>query len=232
MKTLVIIPAYNEEGSIQKVVESLADGFPQYDYIVINDGSRDATGSICRENGYPMLDLPVNIGLAGVMQAGFQYAYEKGYECALQFDGDGQHQPEYIERMCRQMAEYGADIVIGSRFVGQEKPRSFRMAGSRIIQAVIRITTGKNIQDPTSGMRLFNRDMMKKFAYTMNYGPEPDTISYLIRCGYRVEEAPVEMKERETGESYLSFKRSMQYMLHMCMSIVFIQGFRKKEERK
>ena len=106
------------------------------------------------------------------------------------------------------------------------------MAGSRIIQAVIRITTGKNIQDPTSGMRLFNRDMMKKFAYTMNYVPEPDTISYLIRCGYRVEEAPVEMKERETGESYLSFKRSMQYMLHMCMSIVFIQGFRKKEERK
>ena len=103
------------------------------------------------------------------------------------------------------------------------------MIGSRLIQSIIRMTTGKNIEDPTSGMRLFNRGMMKKFAYAMNYGPEPDTISYLIRCGYRVEETQVEMRERETGESYLNVRRSIQYMLHMCMSIIFIQAFRKKE---
>ncbi|MDE7311289.1 MAG: glycosyltransferase family 2 protein [Eubacterium sp.] len=229
LKILIIIPAYNEEGSIQKVVESLVDGYPQYDYIVVNDGSQDATASICRKNGYQMLDLPINIGLAGVMQAGFRYAYGNGYDYALQFDGDGQHQPQYIEQMCRQMEEHGADIIIGSRFIEQEKPKNLRMVGSRIIQGIIHITTGKDIKDPTSGMRLFNRSMMKKFAYTMNYGPEPDTISFLIRCGGRVEETQVQMLERETGESYLNVKRSIQYMLHMCMSIIFIQAFRKKE---
>lgn len=229
MKVLIIIPAYNEAGSIQKVVDGLSRGYPQYDYLVVNDGSRDETAAICRKNGYHLLDLPVNIGLTGVMQAGFRYAYDKGYDCALQFDGDGQHQPQYIEGMCRRMEECRADIVIGSRFVEQEKPKSLRMAGSRLIQSIIRITTGKDIKDPTSGMRLFNRNMMKKFAYTMNFGPEPDTISYLICCGGKVEETQVEMRNRETGESYLNVKRSIQYMLHMCMSIVFIQIFRKKE---
>lgn len=229
LKILIIIPAYNEEGSIQEVVESLAGKYPQYDYIVVNDGSVDATASICRRNGFDMLDLPINIGLAGVMQAGFRYAYGNGYDYAIQFDGDGQHQPQYIDSMCRQMREHGVDIVIGSRFVNKEKPKTMRMMGSRLIQVFIRVTTGKNIKDPTSGMRLFNRRMIKKFAYAMNYGPEPDTISYLLRCGCKVEEMQVEMRDREMGESYLNLKRSLQYMLHMCMSIVFIQAFRKKE---
>ena len=104
------------------------------------------------------------------------------------------------------------------------------MIGSNLIQKIIYWTTRKNITDPTSGMRLFNRKMIQRFAYTMNYGPEPDTISYLIRCGAKVEEVPVVMKEREAGESYLNLKRSIQYMLHMCMSIIFIQTFRKKEK--
>ena len=229
LKVLIIIPAYNEAGSIQNVVENLIRGYPWYDYLVVNDGSWDGTASICRKERYHMLDLPVNIGLSGAMQAGFRYACDNGYDCALQFDGDGQHQPQYIGQMCRRMEEHGADIVIGSRFVEQEKPRNIRMIGSRLIQSIIRMTTGKNIEDPTSGMRLFNRGMMKKFAYAMNYGPEPDTISYLIRCGYRVEETQVEMRERETGESYLNVRRSIQYMLHICMSIIFIQALRKKE---
>lgn len=232
LKILVMIPAYNEEASIKKVVCSLVSSYPQYDYIVINDGSNDATASICRHNDYHLLDLPINIGLSGAMQAGFRYAYRNGYDYALQFDGDGQHQPQYIEQMCTKMKEYGADIVIGSRFVKQDKPKNMRMIGSRVIQGMIHITTGKNIKDPTSGMRLFNRNMIKKFAYTMNYGPEPDTISYLMRCGGRILETQVEMNEREAGESYLSLKRSLQYMLHMCMSIVFIQAFRKKEGLK
>ncbi|MCI9124649.1 MAG: glycosyltransferase family 2 protein [Eubacterium sp.] len=229
LKVLIIIPAYNEAGSIQKVVEGLSRVCPGYNYLVVNDGSRDETAAVCRKNGYHLLDLPVNVGLAGVMQAGFRYAYDNGYDCALQFDGDGQHQPQYIEGMCRRMEECGADIVIGSRFAQKKKPNSLRMAGSRLIQDMIRITTGKTIKDPTSGMRLFNRAMMERFAYTMNYGPEPDTISYLLRCGSRVEEVQVEMRERETGESYLNAGRAVRYMLQMCLSIVVIQAFRRRE---
>ncbi len=229
MKVLIIIPAYNEQENIKNVVNNLINNFSEFDYIVVNDGSKDDTGLICKKNNYNLLDLPINLGLAGGIQAGFKYAYEKEYDYAIQFDGDGQHQPQYIEKMIKQMKESNADIIIGSRFVTSKKARSLRMLGSNLISFIIRITTGKKIMDPTSGMRLFNRNMIRKFAYTMNYGPEPDTISYLIRCGAKVEEVQVEMKDREAGESYLNFKRSIQYMLHMCMSIIFIQCFRRKE---
>lgn len=123
-----------------------------------------------------------------------------------------------------------ADIVIGSRFVTEKKPKSLRMLGSNLISFCIRLTTGTRITDPTSGMRLFNRKMMNAFAYNMNYGPEPDTISYLIRSGAKVKEVQVEMLERVAGESYLNLKRSMMYMLRMCVSILIIQRFRKKQK--
>lgn len=229
MRVLIIIPAYNEEENIERVVNNLIKNYSQYDYIVINDGSKDATGSICKKNRYNLLDLPINLGLAGGIQAGFKYAYENGYDYVIQFDGDGQHQPQYISYMLNKMEKQQVDIVIGSRFVEKKKPKSLRMLGSNLISAIIKTTTGKRINDPTSGMRLFNKKMITKFAYTMNYGPEPDTISYLIRCGAKIEEVQVEMKEREAGESYLNWKRSIQYMVHMCMSIIFIQVFRKKE---
>lgn len=230
MKLLIIIPAYNEAENIEKVVNNLIQNYPQYDYIVVNDGSKDETMHICRRQGYNLLDLPINLGLAGGVQAGFKYAFENGYEMVLQFDGDGQHQPQYIAQMIQEMKDTQSDIVIGSRFVEEKKPKSLRMLGSNLISFIIRITTGKKIADPTSGMRLFNCKMIKRFAHTMNYGPEPDTISYLIRCGAKVKEVQVEMKDREAGESYLNLKRSIQYMMHMCMSIIFIQAFRKKEK--
>lgn len=228
MKILIIIPAYNEAENIEKVVNNLTENYPQYDYLVVNDGSKDATGEICRRNHYHLLDLPVNLGLAAGVQAGLKYAYECGYDYALQFDGDGQHQPQYIEKMLEEIEKGQVDIVIGSRFVEEKKPKTMRMAGSRLISAIIRLTTGKKISDPTSGMRLLNRNMIQRFAYEMNYGPEPDTVSYLIRCGAKVKEVQVEMKEREAGESYLNLRRSIEYMFRMCMSIIFIQRFRKK----
>lgn len=229
MKILVIIPAYNEAENIEKVVNNLIENYPQYDYLVINDGSKDATAAICRRCHFNLLDLSINLGLAGGVQAGYEYAYENGYDYALQFDGDGQHQPQYIEMMIAEMERTNADIVIGSRFVEKKKPRTLRMMGSHLISGIIMLTTRKHILDPTSGMRLFNRNMIKRFAYTMNHGPEPDTISYLLRCGAKVGEVQVEMKDREAGESYLNLKRSIQYMFHMCMSIIFVQRFRKKE---
>ena len=131
-KVLLVIPAFNEEKNIERVVEDLVRGFPYLDYVVVNDGSRDSTAKICRDKGYNLLDLPVNLGLAGCFQAGMKYAYRKGDRYAIQFDGDGQHRPEYIEAM-RQKMEEGYDIVIGSRFVTEKKGWSARMIGSRVI---------------------------------------------------------------------------------------------------
>lgn len=228
MKILIIIPAYNEEGNIERVVNNLILNYPQYDYVVVNDGSKDNTAYICRKNGFKLIDLPINLGLAGGFQTGIKYAYKNGYDAALQFDGDGQHRPEYIHEMIEEMCNTKADIIIGSRFKEKRKPKDLRMLGSRMLQFAIRITTGQNITDPTSGMRLLNKKVLKEFAYNMNYGPEPDTISYLIRCGVSVSEVQVNMDERIAGESYLNMRKAMQYMFRMFASIMLIQRFRKR----
>lgn len=226
MKTLVIIPAYNEQANIKRVVENLRQNYSQYDFIVVNDGSKDQTAEICYAHGYPMLDLPVNLGLAGAFQAGIRFAYEQGYDAAIQFDGDGQHEPLYIDEMVETLESGVCDIVIGSRFCSVSKPHTLRMLGSRLISLAIRLTTGKCIHDPTSGMRLFGRSMLRQFSENINYGPEPDTISYLLHKGANIEEVQVEMHERTSGESYLNMGRSVRYMLNMFMSILFVQFFR------
>ncbi len=224
---LLIIPSYNEEKNIETVIGELEEKFPHLDYLVVNDGSTDRTGQICRERGYHMLDLPVNLGLAGCFQAGMKYAYRKGYRYALQFDGDGQHRPEYIEAI-RQKMDEGYDIVIGSRFVDRPRDWSARMLGSRLLSAAIRLTTGTKVADPTSGMRMFNREMIREFALNLNYGPEPDTVSFLIGQGARVAEVPVEIAERLAGESYLKPLVAVRYMVRMLISILLIQSFRKR----
>lgn len=231
MKCLIIIPAFNEEESIERVVDNLRENYPQYDYVIINDGSSDNTAAICRKRGYEMIDLPVNLGLAGAFQTGLKYAYRKGYEYALQFDADGQHRPEFIAPMLGKVQE-GYDIVIGSRFVTEKKPGNLRMLGSNLISIATRMTTGKKVKDPTSGMRIFNRKMIGEFALNMNYGPEPDTISYLVKQGATIAEVQVEMDERQAGQSYLNLSRSMMYMMRMLLSILLIQNFRKRREVK
>ncbi|HEL0246064.1 TPA: glycosyltransferase family 2 protein [Streptococcus equi subsp. zooepidemicus] len=224
---LVMIPAYNEEESIEKVVENIKRHFPQYDYVIINDGSSDRTSEICHHNHYNIIDLPENLGLSGAIQTGFKYAFKKGYAKALQFDADGQHLPEYIEALSDSI-KADADCVIGSRFVSAEKNRSLRMMGNSLISFFIKLTTGKRITDPTSGMRMFNQELIRIFATNINYTPEPDTISYLIRQGYRVSEVQVQMNDRLAGQSYLTLSRSIKYMVHMFISIILIQNFRKR----
>lgn len=231
MKCLVIIPAYNEEENIVRVVENLKNNYPMYDYIVINDGSSDSTAKICRKNGYELVDLPVNLGLAGAFQTGLKYAYRNGYDYAIQFDADGQHRPEFIGPMLDRIQE-GYDIVIGSRFVTEKKPHSLRMLGSNLISMAMKLTTGRRVKDPTSGMRMFNKKMIAEFALNMNYGPEPDTVSYLLKQGATIAEVQVEMDERIAGESYLNLTKSMMYMLRMLLSILLIQNFRKRREVK
>ncbi len=228
LKLLIVIPAYNEAESITRVVDDLIQNYPQYDYVVVNDGSRDKTAAICRAKGYHLIDLPVNLGLAGAFQTGLRYAAENGYDCAMQLDADGQHLPQYIAPMLETL-EDGADIVIGSRFVTVLKPRTLRMLGSYLISWAIRLTTGRAICDPTSGMRMFNRRLLEEFALNPNYGPEPDTISYLIKNGAVVREVQVKMAERTAGQSYLNFARSVQYMVKMGLSILLIQWFRKRD---
>lgn len=230
MKTLVIVPAYNEEGSLESTIESLKAADGDFDYVIVNDGSKDRTVEICRDHEYPFIDLPINLGLAAAVQTGMKYAMRHGYDCAIQFDADGQHRAEYISVLSR--ATEHCDIAIGSRFVDQKKPHTARMIGSRLIGAIIKLTTGKIITDPTSGMRAFNARMIKFMAQGLNMGPEPDTVSYLIKSeGARVIEVPVVMQERTTGESYLNFKSSIIYMLRMTTSILFIQYFRKHNKK-
>ena len=226
-KVLVVIPAYNEEANIDLVVTELVEKCPELDYIVVNDGSRDRTAQICREKGYNLLDLPVNLGLAGCFQAGMKYAWNKGYAYAIQFDGDGQHRPEFIGAMREKMDE-GYEIVIGSRFIHDKKDFSPRMIGSRLIGGAIFLTTGIRVTDPTSGMRMFNREMIGEFALNLNYGPEADTVSYLLKQGARIGEVPVEIMERAGGESYLKPVVAVKYMVRMLISILLIQNFRKR----
>lgn len=227
MKTLLIIPAYNEEESLCNTVESVKQKAPSVDYLIVNDGSKDGTVKVCRENGYPFLDLSTNLGLAGAFQAGMKYAYRHHYDCAIQFDADGQHLPEYISDL--EEAIKASDIAIGSRFVGEKKPHSMRMLGSNLIQGAIRLTTGKTINDPTSGMRAFNSRMIEHMARGLNFGPEPDTVSYLIkRADAKVVEVPVKMAERFAGESYLNAWTSVKYMIRMSISILFMQLVRKR----
>lgn len=230
MKTLVIIPAYNEEANIARTVNSLKQVCPDIDYVVVNDGSNDGTEQICKSNGYPTINLPINLGLAGAFQAGIQYAEECGYDRALQFDGDGQHDPRFIKDLETRMDQSSCDIVIGSRFCTQKKPLTPRMLGSRLLSSAIFLTTGKKVSDPTSGMRLYNRSMIQRFSRNLNYGPEPDTISFLIAKGACVSEVQVEMHERIAGSSYLSMGRSIRYMLHMFISILLIQFFRQRRK--
>ena len=222
---LVIIPAFNEEMNITFVAENLIRNHPDLDYVIVNDGSQDRTAEICRRHSYHMLDLPVNLGLAGAFQAGMRYACEKGYRYAVQFDGDGQHRAEYIAPMREKMDE-GYDIVIASRFVTEKKPHSLRMIGSRLIAAAIFLTTGQKINDPTSGMRMYNEKMIRIFAKKINYAPEPDTLSLLMRHGAKTAEIQAVMDLRTAGVSYLTPFVAASYMVRTLISILFIQRFR------
>lgn len=244
-RVLVIIPAYNEAENIGAVVDELVSDYPELDYLVVTDGSTDGTPEVCKARGYHLLRLAVNLGLAGCFQAGMKYAFRNGYQYAVQFDGDGQHRPEYIQPMKRKMQE-GYDIVLGSRFLAAEaaadsaakpeacaqydapanKMRGMRSLGSFLIKNAIRLTTGITVTDPTCGLRMYNRKMIGGFSNELNYAPEPDTISFLLKNGARVAEVPVRVAERGAGESYLRPLNAVKYMLKMLISILLVQNFR------
>ena len=225
MKSLLVIPAYNEAESIASVVDEIARDWPAYDYVVVNDGSTDTTAAVCRQRGYKLIDLPENQGLGGAFQKGVEYALEFGYDCIVQFDADGQHRPEYLDSLVEGLNEY--DIVIGSRYVSESKPSSLRSLGSNLIGSMIRLTTGERLTDPTSGMRAYGPRALCELAYDSNLGPEPDTLAYLMRRkGLSVGEVQVRMADRIAGKSYLDLRKSSAYMARMALSVLSVQ-FRK-----
>ena len=229
MKVLIIIPAYNEALNIEKTVKDVTDN-TDYDYIIINDCSKDNTKEVCEKNNFNVLSLPINFGLTSGIQLGMKYALKNDYDIAIQFDGDGQHIAKYLKDLVEKVKKENADVVIGSRFVTKKKPITARMLGSRLLQFFIKITTGKTIKDPTSGMRAYNKNAIKEFNTNMSLTPEPDTLVYMLKKGMKIEEVQVEMREREFGESYLNPIKSIKYMANMIFSILFIRSitFQKK----
>ena len=227
MKVLIIIPAYNEELNIVKTVKDVTEN-TQYDYVIVNDGSKDKTKEICESNNFNLISLPINYGLTSAIQVGMKYALKNNYDVAIQFDGDGQHQAKGLSKLVNEI-EQGSDIVIGSRFVTESKPKTIRMLGSNLITFIIKLTTGKTIKDPTSGMRAYNRSAIEELVYNPGHAPEPDTIVYMKKKKKKIKEVQVEMKEREFGESYLKPIRAMKYMINVFCSIIFIRSFTKKK---
>ncbi len=226
MRVLAIIPAHNEQDCIEDTVRSLTQACPEIDYLVVNDGSTDATAAICREQGFNHIDLPVNTGLASGFQAGMKYAYRHGYDAAVQFDADGQHLPAYLPVMAEALEHEHANVVIASRFLTEKKDLSPRMLGSRLITWLIRVTTGTTITDPTSGMRMYDRDLIRTYATSFDLAPEPDAIALICRRGGTVVEVPATMQERQGGESYFTLPSVARYMARTCLSILMFQWFR------
>ncbi len=236
MKVLMIIPAYNEEKSIVNTVNMIRSTKLKkhtLDYIVVNDGSNDNTKNECLNNNINFIDLPVNLGIGGAVQAGYKYALYNNYDIAIQFDGDGQHDASYIEKLVKEISN-GNDIVIGSRFVSELsdfKSTAVRRVGINFLSRLIKICTKRRIYDPTSGFRACNKKIIKEFAsdYPIDY-PEPDTIVTIIKKGYKVSEIPVKMNERKEGKSSLNSNifKPLYYMIKVSIAIIISSMSTKK----
>ena len=223
LKILVIIPCYNEQESIERVVANLKEQAPFADYLIVNDCSRDNTEKILRANGMNYINNPINLGIGGGVQAGYLYAKQNGYDIAVQMDGDGQHDPRYLAKVCQPVIDGEIDMAIGSRFIEKEGFQSsfMRRLGINIISLLIKILTGKKVYDVTSGYRACNRRLIEFFSndYADDY-PEPEAIMSCIMNGYKVGEVPVVMEERQGGVSSIRSLKSAYYMIKVCLALV------------
>ena len=229
-KIIVIIPAFNEEGSIGKVVEEVKTQLPGMDVLVVNDGSSDLTSEIAQSKGAIVLDLPFNLGIGGAMQAGYKYAYEKGYDIAIQVDGDGQHDPREISKLLRALGEGNVDVAMGSRFIGDSEYKAsvMRRLGILILSKAISMIVREKLTDPTSGFRAANRRAIQLFSvnYPQDY-PEPEAMVLLHQCGLKMKEIPVKINQRYSGESSITKIRSIYYMVKVLLAI-FVDCFKKR----
>ena len=235
-KILIIIPAYNEEENILKTYTKIKEYNKKYktnyDMIVINDGSTDNTKKILKENNIPHINLIHNLGIGGAVQTGYKYAYENNYDIAVQFDGDGQHDVRYVEKIIKPIIEKKADLVIGSRFV--EDIKTFkstfaRRVGIKIISCFMKFATHKKIHDTTSGFRACTKELIYDFSlsYPSEY-PEPITTAEVLKKKYTVKEVAVEMNEREAGVSSIRAWKNIYYMLNVCLALLAVKIRRYK----
>jgi len=232
LKILLIIPAYNEEENILNTCNGIINynkkNKTNYEFIVINDGSRDNTKKILEDNNLPHINLINNLGIGGAVQTGYKYALENNYDIAIQYDGDGQHDVSYVKTIIEPIIKEQASMVIGSRFVDKNtetfKSSLARRIGINLISKVIKLKTGKKILDTTSGFRAANKDIIKIFAnrYPTEY-PEPISTVEVLSKGYIVDEVQVEMKERVGGVSSITSWKTAYYMINVILSMLIIE---------
>lgn len=230
-KILLIIPAYNEEENILKTYNDIINYNEKYktsyDVIVINDGSKDNTSKICHENNIPVIDLIRNLGIGGAVQTGYKYALENDYDIAIQFDGDGQHDVEFIKDIIKPIMDNEVNMVIGSRFIDNSKSdfksTKARRIGINIISKVIKYKTKIKIYDTTSGFRAVDKNIIKLFAsiYPTEY-PEPISTVEVINHNYKMKEIPVSMKERIGGSSSIKSWKNVYYMINVILTIMLM----------
>lgn len=220
---LIIIPAFNEEEAIGPLLDELQQALPGANVLVINDGSTDWTARVVGDRGVPVLDLPCNLGVGGAVQAGFQYAYEKGFRFVIRIDGDGQHPPAEIPKLIKAMEEEGADLIIGSRFRGKTAFVSnlVRYLGVKILALFLSIICKSRVTDPTSGFLMVNRPLLCYFAheYPVEY-PEPEAIALLRRHGFSFREVPVNFRRRTAGRSSIGPLGTLYYMIKVGIALL------------
>ena len=229
LRSIAIVPAYNEADSLGSVLEEIRAADPELEAVVVNDGSTDATASVAAAAGAAVVNLPFNVGIGGAVQTGYQYALEHGFEVAIQVDGDGQHDPREIGLVLAPILDGQADLVVGTRFVkgGGYRGTRLRRVGIRIFAAVVSLLVGQRVSDTTSGFRAVNRKALKLFAaeYPHDY-PEVESIVLLSKHHLRMLEVPVQMRVRETGNSSITAMRSAYYMIKVLLAL-FIGMFRR-----
>jgi len=230
LRTLIIVPCYNEEQTITALYREICEKTP-YDTLVVNDCSTDSSRTILRRENIPHLDLPLNLGIGGAVQAGYRYALRNGYDIAVQVDGDGQHDPGQVKALITPIESGEADLVIGSRFIDKSgfQSSTMRRAGIKFFKLLIYCLSGKRITDATSGFRAANRKVMHLFDenYANDY-PEPESNMLALKNKLRVVEIPATMRERQGGVSSIKAFQPIYYMLKVSLGIIISSTIRVK----
>jgi hypothetical protein len=230
LKRLAVVPAFNEEASVGRVIDEIRAFDPGFDIVVVDDGSTDRTAGVAADRGAHVLRLPFNLGIGGAVQTGYRYAFERGYDVAAQVDGDGQHDPAQLPKILAPLLAGSADLVVGSRFAGRGaayRSSATRRVGIRIFARIVSAVVRQRVTDTTSGFRAVNRKGIALFAadYPHDY-PEVEATVMSVKHKLRLQEVPVEMRERSGGRSSITALRSVYYMAKALLAI-FVGLFRR-----
>jgi glycosyltransferase involved in cell wall biosynthesis len=230
-KTLIIIPAFNEQDSIGNVITEIKKSHPNFSIVVINDGSSDNTAGVARSTGVSVITMPYNVGIGGAVQTGFKFAFRYDFDYAIQVDADGQHISSEIDKILEPLEDESSDVVIGSRYIGENNYQTplLRRIGMLIFSAINFLAIRQKVTDNTSGFRSYNRKAIQFLSrtYSDDY-PEVEAVMVLGKNGFRIKEIPVKMRARQGGHSSITALKSIYYMIKVSLSIL-VNIFRKRE---